>query len=87
MFKFVSPTAGLSLWSRVFQLVVVFGVAAPLTAALTGAASALPPDPCDFCVHSEYPPDLDAAVPSDPANFDVYPADPCEFDAVPGDPI
>jgi hypothetical protein len=48
MSKFINPFASLFLSSRPFQLVVVLGVAASVTAALMGSASALPPDPCDI---------------------------------------
>jgi hypothetical protein len=48
MFMLINSFAGLLSSSRVFQLVVVLGVAVSVTAALTGSASALPPDPCDI---------------------------------------
>ena len=49
MLKLTNRFAGLLLSSRAFQLAVVLGVAASVTAALVvGSASALPPDPCDI---------------------------------------
>ena len=48
MFKLINPFAALLLSSRAFQLVVVLAIAASVTAALIGSASALPPDPCDW---------------------------------------
>jgi hypothetical protein len=48
MLKLINPFAGLLSSSRAFQLLVVLGVAASVTAALIGSASALPPDPCDI---------------------------------------
>jgi hypothetical protein len=46
--KFINPFASLFLSSRAFRLAGVLAVAASITAALIGGASALPPDPCDI---------------------------------------
>jgi len=48
MLKLINPIADLLSSSRAFQLIVVLGIAASVTAALIGSASALPPDPCDI---------------------------------------
>lgn len=49
MFILINPFVSPRLSSRSFQLVVVLGLAASVTAALIGGASALPPDPCFAC--------------------------------------
>jgi hypothetical protein len=63
-------------FSRAFHLAIILGVAATMSAAAISVASAMPPDPCGFCVHSD-----------DPADFDAYPSDPVNFDAFPPEPI
>jgi hypothetical protein len=47
MLKFINPFASLLLSSEL-RLGVVLGIAAIVTAALMGSASATPPDPCDW---------------------------------------
>jgi hypothetical protein len=44
----ISALARLVGSSRAFQLAIVLGVAATMTAALIGSAYATPPDPCIF---------------------------------------
>jgi hypothetical protein len=46
MSKLINPFVSPRLSSRAFQRVVLLGLAATITAALVGSASAEPPNPC-----------------------------------------
>jgi hypothetical protein len=48
MSKLINPFVSLRLSPRAWPLVVLLGLAASITVALVGSASAAPPDPCDI---------------------------------------
>jgi hypothetical protein len=48
MFRLVNPIANLLFTSRTWQLMAVLGLSVSATLVLIGAASAEPPNPCNF---------------------------------------